>query len=198
MEDGARHPRLQKRGSRYFLRVKVPPDLRSAVGKREIRKALGTSEPREALKRVRQASAETDAMFEALRGKVTATVAALAPASAVDLDRIVRQEFYEMEIQRLNRISEADEHDAEDILEVLRVDEAVLAGGYNASTSSVASTADELLKKNRLYVEQNSPEYWRFVDKVLRAELELSSDLLKNSGAIRESQDLTACLPTLM
>ena len=194
----ARHPRLQKRGSRYFLRVKVPPDLRSAVGKREIRKALGTSEPREALKRVRQASAETDAMFEALRGKVTATVAALAPASAVDLDRIVRQEFYEMEIQCLNRISEADEHDAEDILEVLRVDEAVLAGGYNASTSSVASTANELLKKNRLYVEQNSPEYWRFVDKVLRAELELSSDLLKNSGAIRESQDLTACLQTLM
>jgi hypothetical protein len=49
----ARHPRLQKRGSRYFLRVKVPTDLRSAIGKREIRKALGTSEPREALKRVR-------------------------------------------------------------------------------------------------------------------------------------------------
>jgi hypothetical protein len=65
-----RHPRLQKRGSRYFLRVKVLADLCSAVGKREVRKALGTSEPREALKRVRQASAETDAMFEALRGKV--------------------------------------------------------------------------------------------------------------------------------
>jgi integrase len=173
VEDVARHPRLQKRGSRYFLRVKVPPDLRSAVGKREIRRALGTSEPREALKRVRQASAETDAMFEALRGKVIATVAALAPASAVDLDRIVRQEFYEMEIQRLNRISEADEHDTEDILEVLRVDEAILSSGYNASTSFAASTADELLKKNRLHIDQNSPEYWRFVDKVLRAELEI-------------------------
>ena len=95
----ARHPRLQKRGSRYFLRVKVPTDLRSAVGKREVRKALGTSEPREALKRVRQASAETDAMFEALRGKVAANEAALVPASAVDLERIIRQEFHEMEIR---------------------------------------------------------------------------------------------------
>jgi hypothetical protein len=93
-----RHPRLQKRGSRYFLRVKVPADLRSTVGKREVREALGASEPREALKRVRQASAETDAMFEALRGKVAATEAALVPASAVDLDRIIRQEFYEMGI----------------------------------------------------------------------------------------------------
>ena len=64
----AGHPRLQKRGSRYFLRVKVPTDLRLAIGKREIRKALGTSEPREALKRVRKAFAETDTMFEALRG----------------------------------------------------------------------------------------------------------------------------------
>lgn len=61
------------------------------MGKREVRKALGTSEPREALKPVRQASAETDAMFEALRGKVAATEAALVPASAVDLDRIVRR-----------------------------------------------------------------------------------------------------------
>lgn len=159
-----RHPRLQKRGSRYFLRVKVPSELRSAIGKREIRKALKTSDPREALKAVRKASAETDAMFESLRGKVTATVAALAPASAVDLDRIIRREFYEMEIQRQKRISEADQHDSDDILEVLREDEAILSGGYNASTSFAASTADELLKKNRLYIEQNSPEYWRFVD----------------------------------
>jgi len=62
VDDVPRHPRLQKRGSRYFLRVKVPADLRGATGKREIRKALGTSDPREALKAVRRASAETNAM----------------------------------------------------------------------------------------------------------------------------------------
>jgi hypothetical protein len=67
VEHVSRHPRLQKRGSRYFLGVKVPTDLRSAIGKREIRKALGTSDPREALKRVRKASVEADAVFETYR-----------------------------------------------------------------------------------------------------------------------------------
>jgi hypothetical protein len=91
------------------LRVKVPTDLRSTIGKREIRKALGTSDPRQALKAVRKASAETDAMFDALRGKVAARVAALAPASTVDLEWVIRQEFHQMEIQRQQRYSEADE-----------------------------------------------------------------------------------------
>src|SRR6202011_5776628 len=127
VEDVPRHPRLQKRGSRYFLRVKVPTELRSAIGKREIRKALGTSDPREALTRVRKVSAETDAMFEAQRGNVAAAAAALAPASPVDLERVVRQELYKMEQQRVQGYSEADEYDAEHILEVLREDEAVLS-----------------------------------------------------------------------
>jgi Domain of unknown function (DUF6538) len=121
-----RHPRLQKRGSRYFLRMKVPADLRSTVGKREVREALGASEPREALKRVRQASAETDAMFEALRGKVAATEAALVPAR----QQSIWIELYAKNSMRwgfrLKHISEADEHDSGEILEVLREDEATL------------------------------------------------------------------------
>jgi hypothetical protein len=39
------------------------------MGKREIRKALGTSDPREALKRVRKASVEADAVFETYQGQ---------------------------------------------------------------------------------------------------------------------------------
>jgi integrase len=169
----ARHPRLQKRGSRYFLRVKVPTDLRSTVGKREIRKALRTSEPREALKRVRQASAETDTMFEALRGKVAATVAALAPASSVDLERVIRQEFYQMEMQRLQRYSEADEYDTEEILETLREDEAILSRGYNEETgSSMASAADRLLEQHSFSLDRDSSAYRKFVEQISRAELE--------------------------
>ena len=132
-----KHPRLQKRGSRYFLRVKVPTEFRSAIGKREIRKALGTSDSREALTRVRKASAETDAMFEAQRGNVAAAVAALTPASPVDLERVVRQELYKVEQQRVQRYSQADEYDAEDILEVLREGEAVLSRGVNEATQGV-------------------------------------------------------------
>jgi integrase len=167
-----RHPRLQKRGSRFFLRVKVPTDLRSIIGKREIRKALRTSDPREALKAVRKASAETDAMFDAVRGKVSAKVAALIPASAVDLERIIRQEFHEMEVRRLQRDVEADEYDAEEILEILREDEAVLSRRYNEENGSIASTADDLLEKYGFYIDRGSSAYWEFVEQVRRAELE--------------------------
>lgn len=170
----ARHPRLQKRGSRYFLRVKVPTDLRSTVSKREIRKALGTSEPREALKRVRQASAEIDTMFEALRGKVAAKDAAPAPASTVDLERVIRQEFHQMEKQRLQGYSDADEYETEEILETLREDEAVLSRGVNEVTRcSMASTADNLLEKHGLYLDRDSAAYWKFVGQISRAELEI-------------------------
>ena len=167
-----KHPRLQKRGSRYFLRVKVPTDLRSVIGKREIRKALGTSDPREALKAVRKASAETDAMFDALRGKPAARVAALVPASAVDLERAIRQEFHEMEIRRLESYQEANECDTEEILENLREDEVVLSRGYNEQTASMASTAEELLGKYNFYVDRSSLAYQKFVEQVIRAELE--------------------------
>src|ERR1700730_4783778 len=174
VEDVPKHPRLQKRGSRYFLRVKVPTELRSAIGKREIRKALGTADPREALTRVRKASAETDAMFEAQRGNAAAAVAALAPASPVDLERVVRQELYKMEQQRAKGYSEADDYDAEDILEVLREDEAVLSRGVNEATQgSMFSAADKLLEKHGLYIDRDSSAYERFADQILRAELEI-------------------------
>jgi DNA-directed RNA polymerase subunit F len=120
VENVPRHPRLQKRGSRYFLRVKVPTKLRLAIGKREIRKALRTSDQREALKAVRKASTETDAMFDAVRRKVAANVATLVPASEVDLKRVIRQEFHEMEMERLQRYAEVDEDDTKEILETLR------------------------------------------------------------------------------
>jgi hypothetical protein len=155
-----RHPRLQKRGSRYFLRVKVPTDLRSEIGKREIRKALGTSDPREALKAVRKASAETDAMFDAVRGKVAARVAALVPASEVDLRRVIRQEFHEMELQRLQRYAEADAYDTEEILGTPREDEAVLSRGVDEVTQpSLTSAAEKLLEKYKFYIERDSSVY---------------------------------------
>jgi hypothetical protein len=76
-------------------------------------------------------------MFEAQRGNVGAAVAALTPASPVDLERVVRQELYKVEQQRVQRYSQADEYDAEDILEVLREGEAVLSRGVNEATQGV-------------------------------------------------------------
>ena len=126
-----RHPRLQKRGSRYFLRVKVPTDLRSAIGKREIRKALGTSDAREALKRVRKASVEADAIFETCRARAVPAASVRVPASEADLDRLVLQAFQASERENLTSFLEAPEEDFEETLSALRDDESVYRSGLS-------------------------------------------------------------------
>jgi len=112
-------------------------------------------------------------MFEMMRGKVAARAAAVVPATSVDLERAIRQEFHEMEIQRLHRYAEADEYDTGEILENLREDEVVLSRPYNEQNGFTTSAADKLLEKHGLYVDRNGSLYWNFVDQVLRAELEI-------------------------
>lgn len=58
---------LLRRGSRYYIRRKVPIDLQAHYGRREIVKALGTSDPTEARQRVREESVQLDREFAALR-----------------------------------------------------------------------------------------------------------------------------------
>jgi hypothetical protein len=141
VEDVPRHPRLQKRGSRYFLRVRVPTDLRSAIGKREIRKALGTSDPREALRRLRRASVEADAIFETCRAKAGPAASVRSPASEADLERLVLQAFQASERQNLTTFLETPEEDFEEILSGLRDDESVYRGGLipQAMATAVSS-----------------------------------------------------------
>ncbi len=67
MEEVPKHPRLTRRGSVFYIRVKVPEALRSMIGKREILKSLNTRNPREALERVRAESALVDVQFKEAR-----------------------------------------------------------------------------------------------------------------------------------
>lgn len=194
-----RHPRLQKRGSRYFLRVKVPNDLRLAVGKREICKALGTSDPREALKAVRKASAETDAMFELMRGKVIASAATLSPTAPVDLERVIRQEFHEMEVQRVQRFAESDEYDSGEILEILREDEAYLSRELEERTehSTIRQRISYWKNMDYMSIESLKPIgclYAKYSVPNWRSSAERS----RHIAGTRESQDLTGCLLILI
>jgi hypothetical protein len=89
--------------------VKVPTDLRSAIGKREIRKALGTSDPRGALKCVRKASVEADAVFEAYRVRTAPNASDRVPASEADLERLALQAFQASERQNLTTFLQTPE-----------------------------------------------------------------------------------------
>jgi hypothetical protein len=172
VEDVPKHPRLQKRGSRYFLRVKVPTDLRSAIGKREIRKALGTSDPREALKRVRKASVEADAVFETYRVRTAPYASVRVPSSERDLERLVLQAFQASERQSLTTFLETPEDDFEEILSGLRDDESVYRGGLSPVVlPSLQKKAGELLAANGLTLEPRRDTYTRFLWLLIRADL---------------------------
>jgi hypothetical protein len=67
-----RHTHLLRRGSRYYLNVKVPKDLRGVLKKDIIRKALKTSDPREAARLVRLESLRWHTYFENERAKLRA------------------------------------------------------------------------------------------------------------------------------
>ena len=64
-----RPPRLQKRGHRFYCRTSVPHDLRPAIGKAEIVRALKTADYAEALERLPLASAEVNAELAEARRK---------------------------------------------------------------------------------------------------------------------------------
>jgi len=70
---------LSKRGTRYYVRRRIPTDLVEHYGRKELWRALGTSDRREAERLCRVAGAALDTEFEQARAKLTA-----ANADAVD------------------------------------------------------------------------------------------------------------------
>ena len=56
----------------WFFRRKVPPDLRSTLGRRELKVSLKTGSKQTALKRARVLAYKTDLLFESLRGSTMA------------------------------------------------------------------------------------------------------------------------------
>ena len=80
--------RLYRRGNAWYIRVQVPRDLRTAVGKGEICEALKAGDRREAERRCRQRSAEIDRELERIRK---------GPKDGPDINRIA-QRFYQEEV----------------------------------------------------------------------------------------------------
>jgi hypothetical protein len=66
MEDMA-HPRLHKRKNTFYLRASYPTDLLHHFKGKEQWKSLGTTDHRDALRKVRAASAAFDAEMQRLR-----------------------------------------------------------------------------------------------------------------------------------
>ncbi|UVF19999.1 site-specific integrase [Microvirga terrae] len=72
---------LQLRGKTYWLRVRVPDELRPILGKLEVRRSLSTSDAAEAKRRVRIERVKVEAEFDDARHKLATSRAAQQPGA---------------------------------------------------------------------------------------------------------------------
>jgi integrase len=90
-KDMAKVEGLNRRGSRWYVRIIVPPDLLASYGKARVNIALGTSDRREATLRATLKRAEWLAEFDAKRRESNPTaVASITPELATLLAGLVR------------------------------------------------------------------------------------------------------------
>jgi hypothetical protein len=131
-----RQTHLLRRGSRYYLNVKVPKDLRAVFKQPIIRKALNTSDPHEAARRVRFESLRVHADFENEQTKLRADtvlpkqLSAISTGDAYDLVFRYFKGLEEMsEHWWENKARKLNELELGDALDYLRIDEVALTGG---------------------------------------------------------------------
>jgi len=87
---------LSKRGSRYYIRRRIPTELVEHYGRKELWRALGTSDRREGGRLCRAAGAALDAEFEQARAALAAPpppdrgsgISTPAPAAQIDVDAV--------------------------------------------------------------------------------------------------------------
>lgn len=179
MKDVAKQPRLLKRGSTYYLRVKVPNELRAIIGKTEVKESLKTGVHKEALELVRAASARVDAQFAAAAKKLR------QPAPK-------RREISKHEIQQMAMLwlhkTEAEQVAAETAESVLSFEDREAAGidlaNELGALRALASGDDpdgilmvqpvihQLMKENEIELEPTDPGYKLLFGFVRRAMME--------------------------
>ena len=164
----SRHTRLLRRGNTYYLRAKVPVDLQKAMGKKEIKWALKTSDYKEASKRIKLESAKADAIFDREREKLVQSIARekrpLLAMSDVQMMGLVTKWFIQIEESSEKEYDAlygtlADSEKAE-IRENQRLDAMVYSGGsadYAAEDGS--AELDSFLKREEITLAKDSDSY---------------------------------------
>jgi hypothetical protein len=98
---------LVRRGGRYSIRRKIPADLKTAYGRVEIVRALGTSDPTEARRLCRIESVRLDEEFDAKRAAIK------SPPSVETPEHRRAREEYEQSEQEYRDSLNIEQEDAE-------------------------------------------------------------------------------------
>jgi hypothetical protein len=175
-----RHTHLLRRGSRYYLNARVPKDLRGVLKKSHIRKSLHTSDPREAVQRVRIESVRIHDEFEQLRAKPRSEKTERTDLSAVSEGEAYRiasryfsaldkmsEDWWEIEAPKL------DQEQLKEALDILRIDEVVLTGGSKHYEEEDGSFfLNSFLRERQMVCAPESRIYQKLRELFRRARLE--------------------------
>jgi hypothetical protein len=178
-----RHTHLLRRGSRYYVNVKVPKDLRGVLKKDIIRKALKTSDPREAARRVRLEALRVHTDFENERAKLRGR--GKSPNGTKLLCTVSDGEARSMALRWFAHLEELaewwwshqgidlSEIDFEETLDSLRIDEtALLGGGKHYLRDDGSHDLDAFLAGQKIDCPKNSAAYEKLRPLFRRARLE--------------------------
>ncbi len=164
----AKYPGLMRRGTRWYLRVRVPKDIVDEVGRSEIWKTLGTGDHRKAVGRYHQARADVVAQFEAVRGRRGDD-----DVTNAELRRLVTVWFKDMDTRIAVGIGAAFDDARRETLASLDVDEAMLTNGHEDEVSpAIQKQADALLAAANIVLDESGETYRALCTDVRRAMLE--------------------------
>lgn len=190
-----RHTRLHRRNGTYYLRVAVPLELREEIGKREIWKSLGTSDPREANALVKAESLKADQLFDAARKRLSGTEDIISDSEAERIAAIwLAEEMEEDEDWRREGMTPHEYRKYAESLEYIRQAEAFDVATGNADL--IDFEIEEVLKRHGLTAAKGSPSYRRVAYAMLKASVKASEmKRERHAGKVVETPSPSAIPP---
>lgn len=198
----ARYPNLWKRGNRYYLRVRVPADLRSVEKREHVAVSLRTSDHREAVRRYREEQARVARQFDATRAELAARDATtlalnegrLDDLSDVQLETLVQNWFDSRERFRRPRSRAGEEGE---FLQLLEEDATYLdepAAARNSADALLIAAGTPSLRrrfgKGAPAIDRTGRQYHYLLELVahaLRAENEIAQNFARGRPGITDT-----------
>lgn len=179
---------LLRREGHFYVNRKVPKDLVPVLGVHLIRYALGTSEHKQAVERVRLESAKIDARFAAARRKLNGhrLTHPVTNLTETEVEQMALLWFSDRERSaRDAEVNTAPQVGRDDALREAAMDQVTLSDPDDSYTLAAAhAESDRLMEKNGVALQPGSPAHRLLLDLVRRGMLETT-----RRGADRLSGD---------
>jgi len=171
------HTGLLRRGNRYFIRRKIPADLRGVVKGREIKYTLKTSDPKEAKRRAAAEWLKIEAQFEDARRKAAPAKSAVSEISEAQRWQLVAKWFGEMdsasEREFRDTYGKLPPEERREIEIDQDLEEICLTGGNDDfSAEDCGRRLDTLLQREGLELPKDSESYRALKQALRKARLE--------------------------